>query len=476
MNLFDELSEENKLLSKLNSSNYWGAYIPNQFYFIINTNKTRLQAGLTQGVYQLTAQQQHLLQLENLPVLFHEYFHYIQETSTMSGIASMLQDIRMKRAFMHWLDPNLDSSESLGFAQDMTVTDAYINARSVLQAIDGNGPEIAENRILLSVLNYKFKTQVVQVASPGGGYITSKLNIPKVEFSFSDGKGNILTGLLEFGRFYLYEGLAYELDREIDRQTKNLTQINDTSKNSEYTVLRMLAQFLFPNVKTRTFLSLAIISLQAEECGKSFIELLRDVKINENKGVRQEDSIAKIKSNISSQMISMQNDFNDNQDGLADHFKGRQQLHAAYSYIASVIKSNFAARINNPCFEVDIVFDGNFLQILNISPTCDYIYEFADTNEFMRDFFGSTLPSNISQHLTSLIAFDHYFNSHQYLTTLEVEKNDHMCPFFYCCDAQRRITDEDDCRTKPWRVFEKDRKGDQHYCWYGQGVGNSKGF
>jgi len=469
--------DHNALFQKLEALDYWGAYIKNQFFFKVNTKKTRRQAGISIGQAGIDVTEQRRLQAENLPVLFHEYIHFIQETSTMAGIACMLANVRMKSAFLHWLSPDLNSAESLGMAANTSMAQHFAEAKALIDVIDGSGPEVAYRRKIKKILKYTYQMQRTTFPSPANTPDVHDLKIPVIRFEFINTDNGLLQeDELRLGRFSLYEGLAYELDREIDRQTLQLAGINDIAKDSEYTVLRLLANHIYPGVEKRTFLTLAVVALQARACGEAFIRLLFDCRDAEAKGKSQQAFVIELKDATSAQFKAIQADFNDNQDGIADYFTGRQQLHEGYSYLASVIKKNFGERINNPSFEVDLVFDGNFIKILDISPLCDYMYQFTDAMDYRRDFLGTVMPEEISQPMKSLAALDHYFNAHQFYTTQQVEQTNHCCPFYYCCEFGRRLTDANDCYSKPWRIFEKDRQSDQQYCWYGQGVGNAKGF
>ena len=64
------------------------------------------------------------------------------------------------------------------------------------------------------------------------------------------------------------------------------------------------------------------------------------------------------------------------------------------------------------------------------------MYLFTDTDEYVRDFLGTTLPESTSQALKILLSYDDYYKAHNINLTVGIEGNDHRCPFFKCCNLE----------------------------------------
>lgn len=459
------------LANKLSSPDYWGAYFKNQYYFRINTRRYRHEVNLQHGDVQLPEPIQRQLQDENLPALFHEFLHYLHEVSTVIGNASMGLSLTMKACFTSWLDRDLNSARSEGMAAANVRIDEYAKAWTTMSVIDGTDQQVISGK-MDGVLGYQLITQPTEFSSDQG-YQLMPIEVPKIKF-IDRYQGLEYHHELFFGKFYLYEGLAYELDRIVDKQYYKRKSINDVYKMTEYTVLRQFAKHLFKNITKESYLSLAVMSLQYLNSGEMFIILAKEVKENAAKGIDQKTSIKNIKARVSALLIESRAAFFEAQDEYVILYAGRPELQQAFRFITEENKRLYQERIKNPCFEIDLIFTGNFRDLLDKLQICDYMYEFKDDDKYMRDFLGTTLDEETSQALKALIAYDDYYYRHNGLSTEKVEQQSHECPFFTCCHLQQRTDHADICAKTPWRIFEISQQTDKRFCWYGSGVGQAK--
>jgi len=458
------------ILAKLHSDDEWGTYFFGKYYFSIATKKKRTEYGLTKSKHELSLGAQLQLQYQNFPALFHEYIHYLHELSTVIGNASLSLDLSAKAIFSNWLNTNPKAGTSEGLKPEYR--EKYVKATITQDILLGDFYDVIEGRFL-QVTDIDYMKQEVYFPH-GTDFMKGTLNIPSIDFDqLVNGQPKI--NKLLFGKYFIYEGLAYELDRLVDQQVKGLEIIDDNGKGTEYTVLRRLTQYVFPTIDKPTYLSLGVLSLQYMNCGETFIKLVERVKQQVEDGIPQADSLQKIKDEVSSLLASKQKCFREAQDEYVEIFRNRRNLYHSFVYLTDQMKQLYDVRIKNPCFEVDYVFNGRFRDILNIAPICDYMYLFTDENEFMRDFLGTSIDKKTSQALKTVVCYDHFYKKHKIFPTSKVEEESHKCPFYTCCNLELRKINKEVCKTKPWRIYEKAANKDNQQCWYGGGVLEFKG-
>jgi hypothetical protein len=471
------MSKIEELLARTEGQRTWGTYHMGQYYFRINTNRTKESLGIQGTDQTISPEIQQFLQNQNYAAIFHEYIHYLHEMSTVIGNVCLGLEISAKSIFSNNFDKELKSCE-VNDTTDPKQIELLSKIFHSQHIIFGDSTDKFYNRRLITISNYQYDLHEISVPHDVD-LQTFNINVPKLKFYVTENEIAVEDCLL-FGKFYLYEGLAYELDREIDKAHKGLLAIDDSLVNTEYTVLRSLAKFVFPDVKKVTFLRLASIALQHINCGQTFIHLLERVKTEVSLGITQDESIRRIKQEMSRTLLNKQSEFNDAQDEYKRVFLKRTQLYKAFGYITDKTKNLYSQRIENPTFEIDMVFSGNYGLLLNATDMCDFMYIFNDEVPYMRDFLGTTIDLNISQSLKALLTYDHYHKVHLITGTKKVEakaeivEGQRKCPFFNCCNLDLRRNNEEVCETKPWRIFEISANSDMRYCWYGTGVGEFK--
>lgn len=466
---------ETEQLEKLNSqfrNDIAATYFIGKYYFSVNTSKFRTDIGLLPK-QEIDLLLQRKLQTQNFTSLFHEYIHYIHEISTVTGNIGLSLDLILKSIFSNHFTTYLDNSEYNGFDfSNKDMLDKYSKIYATKEIMNGSG--ILEG-LLIGVNSFSIKQQEVYLLD-GNNLVTIKIDVPLLNCRMFI-NGNYKDAQLMFGKFYIYEGTAYELDRVVDKQFNNLADINDELKATEYTVLRSLAKYIYPAIDRESFLVAASLSLAYLDSGNVFISLIKRIKNEIEGGMNKKDILAKLKTETGAILISKISDFNEAQDEILEIFKKRKQLYKAFSTITEEAKKAYLLRSKSPAFEVDLVIAGDYLKLPDLIPVCDYMYIFKDTEEYMRDFLGTaSYTDEQSQALKVLIAYDHYQKSHWVNSTKELERKEKKkCPFFSCCNLAYRKTHESICAEKPWRTFEISYNSDKKYCWYGQAVGEFKG-
>ncbi|GAB2820449.1 hypothetical protein [Ferruginibacter profundus] len=464
--------EQLKRLNELHKKDIAATYFISKYYFSVSTNKFRKQFGLFPQDA-ITSSVQKELQSQNLTPLFHEYIHYIHEISTVIGNIGLSLDLILKSIFSAHFSSYLDNCEYTGFDfKNKELLDKFSKIYATKEVINGGG-EL--EGILLKVDSFSLIEQDAYLLD-GTDLVCFKIGIPLITIKLFI-KGQYKDASLPFGKFYIYEGLAYELDRLINQQSNGLPEIKDDLKATEYTMLRTLATYIYPNIDKECFLVAASLSLSYLDCGSVFIAFIERIKTAIEAGISKENILFKLKSETAAILVSKLEDFNEAQDEIIEIFKKRKQLHSAFTIVTEEAKKGYLLRCESPTFEVDFVIKGEYLRLLELLPICDYMYIFKDEAEYMRDFLGTaSFADEQSQALKVLIAYDHYQKAHWLNSTSKVEKTEkYKCPFFSSCNLEFRKTHEGICAEKPWRIFEISYNTDKQYCWYGQAVGEFKG-
>jgi hypothetical protein len=463
----DQIAKLEEQLSREASATYFIG----RYYFVVNTFRIRRYFGLQSGD-DFSIEVQRKVRSENAISLLHEYIHYIHEISTVMGNAYLMIDVALKSIFSNDFDKNPKSCKHLGLnTEDGANFEKFVQLHTTKETMNGH---VMVDALILSVSKITIQDQMVQVPHEFG-LAEEKIQLPIVTVLGFEG-GDYKHMNLYLGKFFIYEGLAYELDRELERQFRKETDIRDTNICTEYTVLRLVANHLCPEATTRQYLSLASLSLSYLDAGGSLVSLLKGAKEAIEKRRTIEDYLDQERHNVRALLKSKIDGFNEAQDELVEVFRKRADLFKAFSALAGAAKDGYRTRADHPTFEVDLIFDGNYANLLDLVPICDYMYVFTDEDAFDRDIFGTASHApDVSQSLRSLIAYDHYQKSHGVWSTDVLEsKVPVKCPFFGCCALDLRRTHEKICEQKPWRIFEISALTDQKYCSYGAGVGEFK--
>jgi hypothetical protein len=447
------------------------SYFIGRYYFSVNTRRKREDYGLLPD-QEISIDIQHKLREDNIISLFHEYIHYIHEISTVVGNLYLNLDLVQKSIFSRYFSPDLKSSTHNGI-NNGNASDRRMNAESYFTKEVLNGSSTTDAKIT-KVLGVEYQTTPFYLV--GGETIEEEIQVPILNVEKHE-QGKFVIEKVNFGKFFIYEGLAYELDRELDKQLRGLSDIRDDNAYSEYTVLRLLANYVYPGVNKYTFLCLASLSLSFMDIGLTFIRLLEKTRAAVESGKKLDDVIHQHKKEISFRLHQKKEDFFASQDEIVGLFNNRMRLHAAFLAIAAASKSGYSIKIQNPTFEVDLILSGQYARLAEIVPVCDYMYTFEDEDEWNRDLFGTASFSiEVGEAFRVLIAFDHYQKKHLLYSTSELEVKEKVkCPLFACCTHPLRKDQTQICAEKPWRMFEISSYQSLPFCWYGQAVGEFKG-
>jgi hypothetical protein len=446
-------------------STVFGEYLMEQFFFKIITDKPK------KGRLEDLNQQQ--LQHDHMVTIVHEYMHYLHEISTHIGTFFLAYAATIRALLSRYVDPDLSTS---AFNLDISLPDVKLLAdlKDTIEVLLGDtSPENG----LKEVAGYELKEISINVPHEKSTQI-SQLEIPEIDFNEHDQVRKIA-----FGKFFLYEGLAYEL--EIVYSSSINREHGDEMDGTEYTVLRYLSRHIVPGITTHTMLRLAAMSLAYVNCGAMFIAMLERLAIELKAGRDDAYLLSIVRKKTISDYAERSKILKGVLTEIEDAFKGRSSLEIAYADLKQNYIIAAAERIKNPAFEVDMIYNKQFNELLHLIPPCDFMWVFNNKNTFMRDLYGTTKSQivngePIAIHHNIFIANVHYANVLFYTLNGDISyfnsgDDEICCPFYTSCSLQLRRDNPQICSTTPWITYDIGFANGKGYCWYGSGVGFLKG-
>lgn len=436
---------------------YWGKYLLNRFFIQIKTGKKRSDIpSYNFGDDTFSEDDQLKIQKENFPAIFHEYIHYIHEVSTMVGTTNFYYQF-VNRVYFSVFAVKTLGSEYPTIDGD---TLKFMNrTKLVLASLDGGNLHNIEDLVILRVTDFDlqdFYAQLPNLPHP------LKMKIPVIMFEAFDKRNNKYTKEeLYLGKFYLYEGIAHNIDRLIQLEMGG--NLEPESKiSAEYLVMEKVAKHIVPDISLREMLEVATLSLSYLNCGEYFIGFLNEiVKIDDRPQILKE-----LKEETRLLLNERFLDFKESFENLKEALKGRKPLIHAVGHLAEVMITGMRHRIDNPVFEIDVVYSRRYNEIQNYITMCPMMYEFnEDFDTFKRDYAGTYLDNIGDDMLTLLSYLDYYYSAMAKIET-------HCCPLYTACNHPLRMAKGRQCKSKPRLAYED--KFEYGWCHYGLGVAYHK--
>jgi len=466
-----EIIEE---LNRFHKSVTWGEYVLGQFYFRINTRKPKIHYGIKSGKEkELLPDSQTMLQAEHGLAMFHEYIHYLHEVSTQVGAIGFSLEFLRRAIISQGFNSNVDSCELPG-VKDKIVRDKFVKT-CISNGVLMGSHDLKSNMGYFNQIKGIGSENQIFYAPVADSFQELELKIPSIEYEFIN-NGIAYPASIKFGKFYLYEGIAYELEREYERRLNGRDRITDPLAKSEYTVLRDIARHLAPGIEKKDMLTIASLSLNYLNCGEMFIKYLEDfVKRIDNESVSEiidsfrdetkeslHDSVEKLDEALNEVLVAV---------------KGRYHLENAFKYLIRVYLNAYKVRCDMPDIEITYFYEGKLSELYDTIKVCDQMYLFEEGGEYLKDIFGTTLERELAEHLKVHQAWAHYVHSHKVASTEDIEQHEEIkCPFYTTCHLEYRSRHEHICKSKPWRIYEVGVNNKGRQCWYGRGVMEHKGL
>lgn len=436
---------------------YWGKYLLNRFFIQIKTRKRRIDIpSYNFEEDNFSVEDQLKLQKENFPAIFHEYIHYIHEVSTMAGTTNFYYQF-VNRAYFSMSAVNTKGSEFPTI--DVDTLKMMKRTNSVFASLDGGNLHNIESIFILRIIDIQLNDFYAQLPNLG---LPLKMKIPVINFEAFDKETEKYTNEeLYLGKFYLYEGIAHNIDRLIQLEM-GFTPVPASKISAEYLVMEKVAKHIVSDLNLREMLELATLSLSYLNCGEYFIGFLNEIAKSNNR----DQTLNELKEETKFLLQERFMDFKETFEDLKGALKGRRTILNAVDYLSNLMIAGMSHRINNPVFEIDVVYSKRYSEIQKYVDMCPMMYEFdEDFDTFKRDYTGINSYDHGDDMLTLLGYLDYYYSA---MAKIEI----HCCPLYTSCNHPLRKAKGDQCKSKPRLAYEDNIEFG--WCHYGLGVAYHK--
>ncbi|RKF37663.1 hypothetical protein BCY89_27685 [Sphingobacterium siyangense] len=439
----------------------WGSYLLNKFFIKINTRKSRGDIpSYDFTTNEFSIEDQIKLQKENYPAIYHEFIHYIHEITTMAGIVPFYYTFASIVSFTA-CEQNEKSSDYPIEPKDLLQRIKKTN--NILLALDGTKLMETENLSIIQINNFELNNFIVDLPN-----LESPLEImlPVVNIQVFDKKTkSSYHREFTFGRLHIYEGLAQNIDR-IVQQSFGVKPHPKRMLNFEYLFMEKIAKHIFSGIQQNHLLQIASLSLSYLNCSEYFIYFIERLKKSNN----QEKELLKFKQETASLLRKQLPDFEETMTGVLNALSGRNEIQNAYGHLIDQMITGMKLRIENPVFEIDIVYSGVFNDLEKKVTMCPMMYTFNKESEdtFIRDYTGTNLENGLGGNMLILLCFIDYFKS------AIANVKEHICPLYTSCNHKLRQKKGHQCKTKPRLSFED--RFNYGPCYYSAGIFSMKGY
>jgi hypothetical protein len=463
-------------------SNVAGSYSPNAFAIRLPADTAVIDPASLQLVQN---------DPEAVAVLIHEYWHYLQNLTTVAGFMSLLLQQDFARAFSETLVAAGDGTSVGSDAVGGHLPDQVEELTAILDAREGGltVPNIDEGEV------ESFRVTGVHeddyTLTRNGQPVPLRRVVLDVEAEMSD--GSTQTGHLLFGQACVEEGVAYLVDRMVAANGVGAAAA-ENSPPFPYWVLRELALTGSPvDLTAIEIASLGTLSLLTPDPAGNFLALRDDYAGARAAGRSIREALGGVWQQLRPGVeqfvgVIVQHEL----PGLRAMHRGRGLMESAAEWLARQYTTALEQRLRDPLFDLE-PFAHNRLdraalsRLLRTVLPCDVILgRTGDPHAVERDLivaFGVPgLTANgygLSDILRTLESQVNFVLSHlgadSFLPSADVEQ-DRMtlpddevppCPFYSACGLQLRRDNAATCFRRPWRIFDAGRGAN---CWYGTAV------
>jgi len=395
-------------------------------------------------------------------ILFHEWMHFLQNTSTLHGVSAFVCIIELWNAFRQTTDfkgiglgttPSFDKK----IFQTETLFQIFYEARNS-KKIDipkETSPD------LISVEGHQLSGE--------GRHLDLIVNISNGDGDYN--KANISLSALE-----IIESTAYLLEKRLlflrsGRQSAQAIAL-------PYHALTIFAKYYAPTLDESEIIMCGFASLQSSVPYEALLELMS--LCEKTKKTCRRKALSKV---VSHQLEKEKSTYLGWLDRLSEMFSANKSIAKALNKTVNTIRSNLLARIEHPFYELDICdllargdereLQKNLITSMKKFGTCTVVQEFSGTDdELERDItfeFSIGEPKINEERLEMICSMEyvarHIKNDGNFQKT-ELTR-DKPCPIYTSCPADNRKNHPMRCKTKPWLTV---HDYPEKFCSYAKGV------
>jgi hypothetical protein len=426
------------------------------------------------------------LPAETLSTFGHEYYHYLQNISTVSGFAGYHATQQLLAIFSHTIDRSGSSSGSSQLSHDKRRLVAEIVA--YLDLLEGEGgPE--EVRSLLAVRSFDLKSQSIPF---GAGTATLSELTVVCEVEANDGSRSNVDYCL--GTYAIEEGLAFEIDRIIAGVDGHVVN-QDDAPAFPYFALRRLAEHIAPDgIERAAVIACGVLALLCTDPARALIDGLRDFAVRRRASASVVDALRAVEEALRETRVGAIETILSDIEGLKGMHARRGLTDNAMTRIGDLFSTLLRRRLRDPFwdirpFSLQTVNHDELTKLLHTVEPCLVLQGMPEVKD---DPLGADRPEHdimiafgatgvaaeeMARHSLPVLQCQvHYVSAHlsddDFIPSDEVDEGRACCPFYRACGLQLRRDYADVCKRSPWRILERSH-GDT--CWYGAAVASTLG-
>jgi hypothetical protein len=416
---------------------------------------------------------------ETLSTFVHEYFHYLQNVSTVSGFAGYHATQQLLALFSATVDKSGRSAGSACF--DSTQNDKLAQIRVYLDLLEGDeGPD---DVALESVRKVDAHRRTLPFGS-GVAFLSEVTLTCDVQNSYGEHRDELVL----LGLCIIEEGLAFEIDRivaGIDGQPVDL----DAALSFAYLVLRMLGEHLAPGIDRRDLIACGVLALLTNDPAGILIKEIRDFGQRRAQGASRQDALAAVEEATRESRVESINIILKDVEGLKKMHAERGMAATAMERVGEIFGVLLQQRLEDPLWDVrpfiaDELDQQALTNLLESVEPCLVRQRLPDNEDDPEDedrpehdlmlAFGK--PGEATREMTKhavpvLQCQVHYVTTHlpedEFIASRDVEPEEAACPFYRSCRLQLRRDHAKTCKDAPWEIYERSV---DNTCWYGAGV------
>lgn len=425
---------------------------------------------------------------EDLSTFVHEYWHYLQNLTTVAGFSSFELFHDLASCFHETLVQNADGtsvgSEGLNPPHSQSVEE-------LIEIMDARRGEDCPNGIDDQEVD---TFEVVNVTIDEYALTRNGQQVPlgrvrlAVNVHLNDGSE---TGAdLLFGQLCIEEGIAYEIDRMVAGGGPG-TPAPDNAPPFPYLVLRELARLRSAvDINRIDLIALGTIALLTTDPAVNFVDILDDFGARRAAGETVSQVLDGIWLDLRPHSEAVINLIVDHDlPSIVTAYQGRGLLQHAVEYLADNYTQLLQQRLQDPFFDIRPFTNNNLNreeleQLFRDTLPCDTIQSLPGNEDIVaRDLlvtFGvppdrwarlGYRPADFLRTLECQVDFilAHCSND-GFLASADTESR---CPFYTVCGLALRRNHPDVCRESPWRAFDQ---AQSLHCWYGTAVASTLGI
>lgn len=464
-----------------------GAYHPNQFLITLETLTPFFQVNNDGSVE--SNQRGHLL------TYMHEYWHYLQNISTISGFMCFVLMQELVALFSNTLDVGSDGKIYCkgSAASEPDIQQQFREIIVMFNALRGEKkPQNLWRSPVKEWVIAGISKKEIPITWKGEQQQRYQLQIDLC-VTHVDGIVNNSAQLF-LAADAIQESVAYLVEKLICTKDRTLCKGTDVPV-FPYTVLERVFEHIV-NINDEpldVIASIGTLSLLSGHPASALYDFLVDYRDCRQGGLVPITALNSI-INRARPMIfaTIESALGRDIDSVGSIHKGRGLAEVGSKHIADLMKNAFKRRKEFLLF--DLEFSSKTTQrkmvrainkLLAAFPPCDILQkQQGEDHEIMRDFLGTSHSPEAqkgfyySDGVRTLHSQIHFMDQH--LRTMGFAATDQLdrdgearCPFYTACQLPPRKSDASICELAPWEHWVR---GPSTVCWYGSGVASTAGL